>query len=332
MRFRSSLVVIVASWLPAAPAAAGVILHVVQSRDSAMASAHRQLHTETDVSAQGDGLRADVTASDDPSSPVGDYMLFPNDQTIYVVDPAKHTYITVDRAAMAGMMQQMQRMQQQQLAAIGSPYASSMPTNPLQPEHVVIEKKLDEAGPVMLGFPTQHVVYDVSYHMPPFAPGAPAFDYHEKYELWATKALDERLAAAPALKRAGLAKLGGRGGSLAGPAVTDAIASHGFILKQNFTQESQQVGSWGGVAMGPAALLAHHGQPRNTSSFVVTAIRDESLQADRFEVPKGYTETEMGNANMGTMPDISKLPGQPGASSPPGNNPQQMPDLNNIPK
>lgn len=334
MKLRLSLLVILAAMLPGAPASAGVVLHAVHSRDTT----NRHSHIEVDLSAQGDGLRADVTASDDPYSPVGNYMLFPSDQTTYVVNPAKRTYMTIDRAAMARLQQQMQRMQQQALAAAGSPYASSVPANPMQPEHVVVEKKLDEAGPVMLGFPTQHVVYDVSYHIPPSGAGAPSYDYHEKYEIWATRALDDRLAAAPALKQAGgrLANLGGGGGSLAGSAVTDAITSHGFILKQDFTQESKQIGNYGGAGMmaGPAALFAHRGQPANTSSFVVTAIRDESLTADRFELPKGYTETEMGSPNMGTMPDLSKLPGgsrPPGAPPQPGTQPQ-MPDLNSIPR
>jgi hypothetical protein len=320
MRSINSLVTL-AALLAAAPAGAGVILHAEQSVDAV----NRHSHTEMDLSAEGDGLRADVTASDDPFTPVGSYMLFPNDETIYLVNPAKKTYTNMDMAAMAGMMQQVQRMQQQ---ASGS-------SAPVGPEHVVVEKKLDEAGPVMLGLPTQHVLYDVSYHIPPSAPGGPAFDYHEKYEIWATRALEDRLAAAPVLKRAGsrLPNLGGVAGSGEPKEVTDAIGSHGFILKQNFTKEGKMiVQGMMAMAMGPAALFARAHQPHNASSFVVTAIRDESLQAERFVLPTGYTETEMMNPNMGAMPDLSKLPGKPEGAAQPGNAAQPMPDLNNLPK
>jgi hypothetical protein len=325
MRLRISLLVIVAALLPGAPAAAGVILHVVQSTDAV----NRHSHTEMDVSAEGDALRADVTASDDPFNPVGNYILVPDDQTFVRVDPAKKTYTTMDMSAMAGMMQQAQRMQQQ---ASGS-------SAPAAPEKVVIDKKVDEAGPVMLGLPTQHVVYEVSYHMPPPSPNAPVFDYHEKYELWATKALEPRLATAPVLKRAGprLASVGGASAGGEPKEVADqlnpAIQSHGFILKENFTKEGKMTLGPLTPMMGPAMFMPGRGRgQQSTTSFVVTAIRDESLQAERFVLPKGYTETEMTNPNMGAMPDLSKLPGKPAGAAPPGNSPQQMPDLNNIPK
>jgi hypothetical protein len=325
MRLRMSLLVIVVALLLGAPAAAGVILHVVESSDAV----NRHSHTEMDVSAEGGGLRADVTVSDDPFNPVGNYILFPDDQTFVLVNPARKTYTTMDLSAMAGMMQQVQRMQQQ---ASGS-------SAPAAPEKVVVEKKLDEAGPVMLGLPTQHVVYEVSYHMPPPSPNAPVFDYREKYELWATKALDTRLVTAPVLKSTGsrLSNLGGGGAGGEPKEVADqltpAIQSHGFILKENFTKEGKMTLGPLTPTMGATMFMRGRGQGQQSStSFVVTAIRDESLEAERFVLPKGYTETEMMNPNMGAMPDLSKLPGKPDGAAPPGNSPQQMPDLNNIPK
>jgi hypothetical protein len=254
MRLRLSQLAIVAALLPGAPATAGLILHLVQSTDSN----NRHSHTEVDVSAEGDGLRADYTASVGPLTPVGSYVLFPDERTFILVNPAKRTYTTSRRRPHTWI------------------------DTPFCPEHVVVEKKIDEAGPVMLGLPTQHVVYVVSYQVKPsIAPSEPVYDYHEKHEIWATKALADRLAAAPVLEKAGsgLAHLRGESGGSEPKEITDAIASYGFILEANFTQESKLIGP-----------LGQRGPTTNTRSFVVTAIRAENLQADQFEVPKGYLQ------------------------------------------
>jgi hypothetical protein len=333
MRFPISFLVIVAVLLPGASAAAGVVLHVVETVDG-----QRRSHTEMDLSAEGDGLRGDYVASDSPFTPTGSYLLLPSEELIYIVNPAKKTYVAMDMAAMAGMLQATQRMQLQ--AGRGSGHNA--------PENVVVDKKVDEAGPAMLGLPTQHIVYEVSYHLPPPVPNAPVFDYHERYELWTTSALDARLASAPALKREGgrLADLGAVGGGGGEPKeVTAAIASHGFILKENHTKESKMTLGALTPMMGPATFMrSRQGQP-TIISFAVTAIRDESVPAERFVLPQGYSEIEMMNPNMGAMPDLSQLPGRPGAAMPAGTPapqpgaappgappPPPMPDLNNIPK
>jgi hypothetical protein len=325
VRFPVSVPVIVAVLLPGAPAAAGVVLHVVESVEG-----QRRSHTEMDLSAQGDGLRGDYVASDDPFTPTGSYLLFPSQDLIYLVNPARKTYMALDMAAMAGMRQATQRMQQQASGA-AAPNAA---------QNVVVDKKVDEAGPVMLGVPTQHIVYEVSYHVPPPAPNAPVFDYHEKYELWTTKALDSRLAADPALMKAAsrLPGIGAPGQGGEPREVSAAIASHGFILKENHTKESKMTLGALTPMLGPAMFMrGRQGQP-TTTSFAVTAIRDESVPQERFVLPQGYTETEMMNPNMGAMPDLSKLPAGPGGApqppgvAPAGPPPPPMPDLNNIPK
>jgi hypothetical protein len=238
----------------------------------------------------------------------------------------------MDLGEMASMQQAVQRMQQQMGGQTGGSAGSG-------PQNVVLEKKVDETGPAMLGLPTQHLVYEVSYHQGPSLPNAPTTEVHEKYELWATRGLDSRFASIPALKRAGeLAKLNGSGGAEPRE-VSEALASHGFILKQSFSRESKTTAGATMPMMGPMALMMRgRGTPRTVSSMAFTAIRDESLPAERFVLPKGYAEVEMMNPNMGAMPDLSKLPGAavpgavPAGASPPGNGAQPMPDLNNIPK
>jgi len=330
MRCRNSFVTL-AALLAGTPATAGVILHEVQeqSGESFSARGSSALHTEMELSAEGDGMRSDILKSDSPLTPTGSYMLFPNDEVFYIVNPANKTYTLMDMAAMAGAQQ------------MGRPTPQQPNGGSTGAQDLVMEKKLDEAGPLMLGLPTQHVVYEISYHRPPPAqiPGfITSMEVHERYEIWATHGLDAQAANVPALNRPA-ARMGGAIGAPQLKQVGEALASHGFILKQIVTVESKT-----GGATGPIALFMHSSHKQSTSS-VVTAIRYENLQPERFVLPQGYTEVGMMNANMGAMPDLSKLPGRPGgppqtggssqAGAPPppaSGQPPQMPDLNSIPK
>ena len=313
-----------AAFVATTPVTAGVILSEVQehSGQAAYPGAPAGSHSETELSAEGNGLRQDFIKSDSMQMPAGSYILYPADGLMYLVNPANRTYTMMD---MATMMSQTRQMQQQ--SGANAPPAA---------DKLVIDKKVDESGPVMHGLPTQHVVYEISYQRPaPIqVPGVmSSMEVHERYEIWATRALDERLADVPALRRSA--------GPMIKP-VSDALASHGFALKQIVTSESRM----GGVS-GPMALLMHARTGRKeTSSTVVTAIRYEPLPAERFALPQGYAEVAMMNPNAGAgaMPDLSSLPGRAGAPAqsgaptpPPGAAPgvpapPAMPDLNSIPK
>jgi hypothetical protein len=324
--------VTLAALLVSAPAAAGVIVTEMQEHNgrAAYPGAPANSHTEMELSAEGNGLRQDIIRSDSTMIPAGCYLLYPTDQLMYLVNPANKTYSMLDMAAMSGM----QRQAPQQPGGGGPPAAA---------DQLVIDKKVDESGPVMLGLPTQHLVYEVSYRRPPPVqiPGImSSMEVHETYEIWATNGLEARFAEVPALKRS-VASLGAFGGGGPGPKpLSDALASHGFILKQVVTSESKT-----GGASGPMSLFMHmQGGHKETASMVVTAIRYETLQSERFALPKGYAEVAMINSNMsaGAMPDLSQLPGRPGGPPQPGAAPQPpaaapgapppMPDLNNIPK
>ncbi|HEV8018601.1 MAG TPA: hypothetical protein VGP32_08605 [Steroidobacteraceae bacterium] len=333
--------VTLAALLATASAAAGVIVTQVQehSGQATHPGAPGNSHTEMELSAEGNGLRQDIIRSDSAMMPAGCYLLYPTDQLMYLVNPSNKTYSMLDMAAISGM----QRQGPQQAGA-GNP--------PVAADKLVIDKKVDESGPVMLGLPTQHVVYEVSYQRPPAVqiPGfVSSMEVHERYEIWATNGLEARVAEVPALKRSvvSMGALGGGGPGL--KPVSDALASHGFILKQVVTSESKT-----GGAPGPMSLLMHMRSQKETRSSVVTAIRYEPLQPERFALPKGYAEVAMMNSNMGAgaMPDLSNLPGRPGGPPGPGGPsqpgaapqppaaapgappppPPSMPDLNDIPK
>jgi hypothetical protein len=290
--------------LASAPAAAGVILSEVQERSgqSAYPAGGGSAHSQTELSAEGDGLRQDFIKSDSAQMPAGSYMLFPNDQLIYLVNPANKTYTMLDLGTISGMSRPMS----QQTGSAGGPGVDKL----------VIDKKVDESGPLMLGLPTQHVVYEVSYQRPsPMQiPGfVTTMEVHERYEIWATTGLEARFAEVPALRRPMAQTAGAAGSSSLLKPLSDALASHGFILKQIVTSESKTSG-----ASGPVAMMMHGRSQKESHSSMVTAIRYETLPPERFALPQGYSEVAMLNANMGGA-----------ASAPP---PPPMPDLNSIPK
>lgn len=303
--------------LACASASAGVVLHEVQTGD---APNGRPSRTEMELSGEGAGLRSDFLASDSPLTPAGSYMLFPDERTIYLVNPARKTYMRFDPGMAAAAMK----------AGSGNPTAT---------ENLVMDKKVDEAGPAMLGLPTQHVVWEVSYRRsPPMQiPGFTGpIEIRERLEIWATRGFDARFASLPALKSSAFRAADAAGAGAEPKEVGDAVAGYGFVLKKVVTMESRQTGGPGVVGMYMRA--AGGGAQKRTSSMMVTAIRDETLPPERFALPQGYAEVSMMNANLSGMPDLSTLPGgpsgpqQPGQPQPPGNTAPAMPNLNEIPK
>jgi len=267
MRYRNTLVTL-AALLAAAPAAAGIVLHEVQSRDNL----GRTSHTVVDVSAEGYGVRADVVESDAPMTQAGMYMLYPSDDVMLIVNPANKTYMTMDMSTAAAAMQQGQRMAQQMSGMDASAHI----------DNVVINKKVDEAGPAMLGLPTQHVVYEVSYNR---LQGGMKIEYRERYEIWATHGLDARLAGAPALKRL-TNRPQGQAGLDEPQQVRAAVASHGLALKEVFTVESKtSVPGLGAMAMSPMALL-HRGGQKQGGTTEITAFRGRRYRQRASRCPR----------------------------------------------
>jgi hypothetical protein len=152
----------------------------------------------------------------------------------------------------------------------------------------------------------------------------------ETYEIWATHALEAKLAGAAAFKKHGGAT-GPSPGSAALPQVQEALNSHGLALKTIQTSESKMSSSMASPGM---MFGGRHGGSKTTME--ITEFREESLKPELFELPKGYTETEMSNPNAGGMPDLNQIPGGRGPSKGPGGPAMppmpQMPDLDKMPK
>jgi hypothetical protein len=104
-----------------------------------------------------------------------------------------------------------------------------------------------------------------------------------------------------------------------------ALDSHGLALKTIRSTESKMTPSMPSPGM---MFGGRHGGSKTTTE--ITELREESLKPDLFELPKGYTETEMTNPNAGGVPDLNTIPGGRGPSGGPGG--PQMPDLDKLPK
>jgi hypothetical protein len=297
---------------------AGVIFKQTQSSDDPNGH-HMRIVTEMRI--EGGKARADIVEmSDNPFMKQGSYMLFIDEDTTYIVNPKDKTYSLMDLGEMQNMQQKSTRMQEQ-MSRQGASVAA---------EDLKIEKTLEEAGPTMLGMPTQHVIYEVSYKRPVGPQNGPVkmrAQVQETYEIWATHALEAKLAGAAAFKKQGGATVPSPG-SAELPQVQASLSSHGMALKTIQTSDSKMSSTM--------PMMFGGGHNRSKSTMEITDLREESLKPDLFELPKGYTETEMSNPNAGGMPDLNQIPGGRGPSGGPGGPSMppmpQMPDLDKMPK
>jgi hypothetical protein len=300
---------------------AGLIFKQTQSSDAANG---RQMRIVTEMRVEGGKARADIVEmTDNPFMKQGSYMLFIDEDTTFIVNPKDRTYSRMDLGEMQNMQQKSTQMQEQ-MRRQGASVAA---------EDLKIKKKLEEPGPTMLGMPTQHVIYEVSYKRPMGPQNGPvkmSAQVQETYEIWATRALEAKLAGASAFKKHGGAT-GPSPGSAALPEVQEALNSHGLALKTIQTSESKITSSMPSPGM---MFGGRHGGSKTTME--ITELREESLKPDLFELPKGYTETEMSNPSAGGMPDLNQIPGGRGPSGGPGGPSMapmpQMPDLDKMPK
>ena len=311
--------VIVFSMLVAVPAHAGLIMKQVQSSDDADG---QRMHTVSEMRFEGGKARIDlIEMTENPFFQQGSYMLFVDEETMYVVNPKDKTYSRMDLEEMQNMgrkVAQSEGQMHQQGASISV-------------EDFKINKKLDEPGPTMLGFSTEHVIYDVSYTRPAGLQSGPMkikMQNHETYEIWATHALEKELSGAAAFKKRGPG-MGFSGGSAALAQVGEALSRHGMALKMIQTTKSEI------TLPGLNMLLGRSGGSSQSSKTTteVTELHKASLTPDLFELPKGYAEIDMANPNAGGMPDISRIPGGGGPSGGAGGpSMPPMPDLDKMPR
>lgn len=277
------------------------------------------------VLADGRAMKTIFEQSPNPMMPAGSYLLSPGGEMVYLVDPAKKTIARMDIEELENIGKKGQQAAEQQQESTGQEF---------EVVDVKLEKTLDEAGPDMLGFATRHYRYELSYTERQDMRGMPgSLDTRvsEKHEFWSTAALNED--AAVAAIRAELTEAPDAEDKQ--KEVLDAerqMQAHGLMLKHVLERstKSGMTGASGlmGKMMGIGRGMSDSSDERTTRE--VTELKRGPIAAAEFQLPKGYTETELMGPGGAGMPDLDALPGMGGQDE--DEDGGGMPDLDSLPR
>jgi hypothetical protein len=273
-----SLLVLGALLATSSPASAGMIFKEVSGSTGAT-----NLRTVTETMVEGG--RARITTIEGPGNPMlraGSYMLAPGDEVMYMVDPAQRTYTRFDLEKMRSAMHGMQQ-----------PNAATSMRREFA--NVQLKQQVDEASASLLGLPTRHYKYELSYVETMTVAGAPKpmeKRVREVHEFWSTSALSAAIGAGK------LATMSAKGGDdPAGQPLAEAQAkmqSHGFVLKEIVSGDSTMSMPGLSAGMGKMMLgMAGGGNDKYTTTREVTELRQEKIPDAMLALPAGYKEVQM---------------------------------------
>jgi hypothetical protein len=266
-------------------------------------------NTTSEIMLEGGKFKSVFVASDMPMMNSGLYVLATGPNDIYMINPATHVYSRMN-------VKDMQRMGQdaQQMAGPDG--------DPMKAEYQDFKavKELDEAGPVIVGLPTRHYQYSISYkeiRQPPGAPMKMTMNIEEVNEFWASKEFE--MATPDGWKDPTM--VGGAASDQSNVQLQEVerqMAEHGFVLTREVTHKTSMGGMMAVMAMG-------RGGDAQKSSMEVTSLnRNANFPAGTFDLPKGFTEVDMMNLmGGGVIPDLNSVPGKEQG--------QAMPDLDKEP-
>ena len=257
----------------------------------------------------GAKFKSVYVASDNPMMSAGLYVLATGPNEIYMVNPATAKYARFSTKDMQKMGQDAQQM--------GGPNSDQMKA---EYQDFKATKDIDEAGPTIVGLPTRHYRYSISYkeiRQPPGAPMKMTMNVEEVNEFWASKEFEMSTPKGWKDPTAGAGDTSGQS-NLQLQEAERQMAEHGFVLKRVVTRKANMGGMMAVMAMG-------RGGDANKNSMEVTALnRNATFPAGTFDLPKGFTEVDLVNLMTGgAMPDLSSVPGKEQG--------QEMPDLSKEP-
>jgi len=226
-----------------------------------------------------------------------------------MVNPAKRSYARLNTKDMQAMAQDVQQM--------GGPGADMMKA---EYQDYKATKEIDEAGPSIVGLPTRHYRYSISYkeiRQPPGAPMKMTMNIEEVNEFWASKEFESPTPKGWKDPTSGAGDSSGQS-NLQLQETERQMAENGFVLKRVVTRKASMGGMMAAMAMG-------RGGDAQKNTMEVTALdRNATFPAGTFDLPKGFTEVDMMNLmGGGTMPDLTSVPGKEQG--------QEMPDLSKEP-
>lgn len=260
-------------------------------------------NTTSEIMLEGGKFKSVFVASDNPMMASGLYVLATGPNDIYMVNPATRNYSRMSSKDMQKMGQDAQQMT--------GPDGDQMKA---EYQDFKAIKELDEAGPTIVGLPTRHYRYSISYkeiRQPPGAPMKMTMNIEEVNEFWASKEFE--MATPDGMKDTTTG--GGAASDQSNIQLQEAerqMAEHGFVLKREVTRKSSMGGMMAVMAMGRG------GDAEKNSMEVTSLSRNATFPPGTFDLPKGFTEVDMMNLmGGGVIPDLNSVPGQePGVGMP----------------
>lgn len=243
------------------PAAAGLHYEAVTTTEGDGASG------STEVEAWVDGPRAKVLIreSGQPMLEGGQYLLTRDGgETIYLVDPEEKTYGKWDIEAM--------------LALVGGMMEGLGPIVDLEISEPEVEKLAEEPGGEVVGQPTTHTRYRTTYTTRVKVFGMKRESRTETVQdLWTTTSLDDEVALGVWLRK---------GPVRTGNEEIDRLIDAELEKIQGFPLKTVAVTTTTGGKRGDKTTTT-----RTTTE--VTSLAETDVPASTFELPAGYTETQM---------------------------------------
>jgi hypothetical protein len=248
-----------------------------------------------------------TTTVENPIMPAGSYILV-NDQGMYLVNPEASTYARFDVSMLEGMTQALNE------SGIGSTFEF---------KDIAIEKTLDEAGESIEGYATRHYQFKSTWKM--VVAGSPMTTQVDSVEdIWTTTEI-----ALPAQARASFDQ------SALPPSVQELADAQGIMNVEGFPLRTVTVqttkmdmgmrGFGAGLAQRMANRAMGGGGGNSTTTVEVKDIEEADIPAETFELPAGYTETQL----FQTGPDIPDLNNVPAGQAP---QTPAVPNLDEVPR
>jgi hypothetical protein len=244
------------------------------------------MHTSIDTG----GAKMEIVSSGSPLLAAGSYLLVqPDDDAMLLVNPKEKTYASFDIGAMLGAAGQM-------MGGMGAEGGIKMSFS-----DPIVEKLLEEDGGTLLGRATKHYRWRTRYTMTMAMPMgmSMAMATDQTQDVWvADIAIDPKI----------LRSFSNMGAGASLPADFQKIVEtakaqqKGFPLKMVTTSSTKSTGTG---AMAAMMARASDGEKPQTSTMIVTELKEESVPASVFAIPAGYRETELMSPGM-KMPDMNR--------------------------
>jgi hypothetical protein len=244
----------------AAPAAAGIHYRGTTKTDAAQG---QDQSMEVEAWVEGDNAKVAFTSSSNPLLAAGTYLLTTDGgKTLTLVNPEEKTYSELDLGALVG--------------AAGAMFKGLGPMVKLSFANQQVERLAEEPGPAILGYPTTHYRYRVSYDFTFKVMGMGQSSHHDTVtDIWATRELTDS----------------GFGAWLRREPPRTGIDDLDRLIAAEMGKGVQ------GVPLKMVAVAKTRDQRGNeteaTTTTEVLAIKEEAVPAGSFAIPKGFERTEL---------------------------------------